>query len=149
MFKIIRCAVTAGLKSRRQLALENVALRHQLEVLQRNAKRPRLKPSDRALWAFLSRILPDWRRHLSIVQPDTVVRWHRAGWRLYWRWKSNPGRGRPKVSAEVRSLIRRMSLGNQLWGAPRIHGELLKLGFDICESTIAKYSPSVSDPGSG
>ncbi len=130
MFKYIIRAVIAGLKSRRQLALENVALRHQLEVLQRTAKRPRLRPSDRALWAILSRVLPDWRRHISIVQPNTVVRWHRAGWRLYWRWRSNPGRGRPKVPFEVRTLIRRMSLDNQLWGAPRIHGELLKLGHD-------------------
>ena len=139
MFKIILLVLAAGFRSRRKLALENVALRHQLEVLQRNAKRPRLRPSDRALWALLSRILPDWRRHLAIVQPDTVIRWHRAGWRLYWRWRSDPGRGRPKVSAEVRALIRRMSLENPLWGAPRIHGELLKLGYDICESTIAKY----------
>jgi hypothetical protein len=139
MFKIVFLALTAALRSRRQLALENIALRHQLEVLQRNAKRPRLKASDRALWAFLSRVLPDWRLHLSIVQPDTVIRWHRAGWRLYWRWRSDPRRGRPKVSAEVRSLIRRMSLENPLWGAPRIHGELSKLGHDICESSIAKY----------
>ena len=139
MFKIILHALAAILRSRRQLALENVALRHQLEVLQRNARRPRLKPSDRALWAFLSGVFPDWRLHLSIVKPDTVIRWHRTGWRLYWRWKSHPGRGRPKVSLEIRALIRRMSLENPLWGAPRIHGELLKLGFDICESTIAKY----------
>jgi len=139
MFKIILRAIIAGLKSREQLALENIALRHQLEVLQRNAKLPRLKPSDRTLWAILSRLLPDWRCHLTIVQPDTVVRWHRAGWRLYWRWRSEPGRGRPSVSIEVRALIRRMSQDNRLWGAPRIHGELLKLGFDICESTIAKY----------
>jgi transposase InsO family protein len=139
MFKITFLALAIAFKSHRQLALENVALRHQLEVLQRNAKRPRLKPSDRALWALLSRLLPGWRRHLAIVQPDTVVRWHRAGWRLYWRWRSDPGKGRPKVSAEVRALIRRMSLENPLWGTPRIHGELLKLGYDICESTIAKY----------
>jgi putative transposase len=139
MFKIILLALQASLKSRRKLALENVAIRHQLEVLQQNAKRPRLRPSDRALWAILSRILPDWRRHLAIVQPDTVIRWHRAGWRLYWHWRSNPGRGRPKVSVEARTLIRRMSLENPLWGAPRIHGELLKLGYDICEATIAKY----------
>jgi transposase InsO family protein len=139
MFKIIFLALTTVFRSSRQLALENVALRHQLEVLQRNAKRPRLKPSDRALWAFLSRVLPDWQRHLSIVQPDTVVRWHRTGWRLYWRWKSNPGRGRPMVSVEIRTLIRRMSLENPLWGAPRIHGELLKLGHEVCETTIAKY----------
>jgi putative transposase len=138
MLKFIFLALKTALRSRRQLALENVALRHQLEVLQRNAKRPRLKPSDRALWAFLYRVLPSWRRHLSVVKPDTVIRWHRAGWRLFWRWKSNPGRGRPKVSAEVRALIRRMSLENMLWGAPRIHGELLKLGHDVCETTIAK-----------
>jgi len=135
MLKIIICAVMATLKSRRQLALENLALRHQLEVVQRNAKRPRLRPSDRAL----SRLLPDWRRHLSIVKPDTVMRWHRTGWRLYWRWKSNPGQGRPKIPVDVRTLIRRMSLENSFWGAPRIHGELLKLGYDICESTIANY----------
>ena len=126
-------------KTRQSLVLENTALRHQLDVLQRNAKQPRLKPNDRALWALLSRFLPNWRQHLTIVQPDTVVRWHRTGWRLYWRWKSNPGPGRPKVSAEVRGVIRRMSFENRLWGAPRIHGELLKLGFDICESTITKY----------
>ena len=146
MFKIILIAVSRALASRQQLVLENLALRHQLEVLQRNAKRPRLKPSDRALWAVLSRVLPDWRQHLSIVQPDTVIRWHRAGWRLYWRWKSNAGRGRPKVSVEVRTLIRRLSQENRLWGAPRIHGELQKLGYDICESTIAKYMVRWSGP---
>ena len=148
MFKIILIAVSRTLASRQRLVLENIALRHQLEVLQRNAKRPQLRPSDRALWALLSRILPDWRRHLTIVQPDTVVRWHRAGRRLYWRWKSNPGRGRPKVSVEVRTLIRQMSLENPLWGAPRIHGELLKLGYDLCESTIAKYMVHRSGPPS-
>ena len=129
----------AALRSRRSLARENVALRHQLEVLQRNTKRPRLRPSDRALWAVLSRLLSDWRHHLTIVQSDTVVSWHRTGWRLYWRWRSDPGRGRPKVLAEVRALIRRTSRDNPLWDAPRIHGELLKLGYDSCESTIAKY----------
>jgi putative transposase len=148
MLKIIFLTLIASLRSHRQLTLENVALRHQLEVLQRNAKRPRLRSSDRALWAALSRLLPDWRCHLTIVQPDTVVRWHRAGWRLYWRWRSNPGRGRPKVSADVRALIRRISLDNPLWGAPRIHGELLKLGYDICESSIAKYMVRRSGPPS-
>jgi len=139
MLKIIFLALTAALRSRRQLILENVALRHQLEVLQRTAKRPRLRPPDRALWAVLSRFLPDWRRHLSIVQPDTVVRWHRASWRLCWRWRSKPSRGKPKVPAEVRALIHRMSVENPLWGAPRIHGELLKLGYVVCESTVPKY----------
>lgn len=145
MLKIILTALVSALKSRRQLAMENVALRHQLDVLQRNAKRPRLKPSDRALWALLSRFLPSWRRHLTIVQPDTVIRWHRASWRLYWRWRSKPGRGRPEVSAEVRALVRRMSRENPLWGAPRIHGELLKLGYNICQTSIAKYM--VRQPG--
>jgi putative transposase len=137
MFKIILVAVYRALSSRKQLVLDKIALRHQLDFLQLNATRPHLKPSDRALWAMISRALPDWRRHLTIVQPDTVIRWHRAGWLLYWRWRSNPGRGRPKVSVEVRTLIRRMSLENPLWGAPRIHGELLKLGYDICQSWIA------------
>ena len=128
MLKIFLIGLISAFRSHRRIALENIALRHQLEVLQRTAKRPPLRPSDRAIWAVLSRTLPDWRDHLTIVQPDTVVRWHRAGWRLYWRWRSSPGRGRPKVSAEVRALIRRMSLENPLWGAPHIHGELLKLG---------------------
>jgi len=148
MLKLIFLALTSALRSRKQLALENVALRHQLEVLQRNAKRPRLKPSDRVLWALFSRFLTDWRRHLTIVQPDTVIRWHRAGWRLYWRWKSKPGPGRPKVTAEVRVLIRQMSLDNPLWGAPRIHGELMQLGFDVCQTSIAKYMVKQTGPPS-
>jgi hypothetical protein len=97
MLKYILRTLFSAFKSRRQLALENVAQRHQLEVLQRNAKQPLLKPSDRVLWALLARFLPNWRRHLPIVQPDTVIRWHRAGWKLYWRWKSKPGLGRPEV----------------------------------------------------
>ena len=148
MFKILFFSISSALASHRQLVLENIALRHQIEVLQRNAKQPRLKSPDRVLWALLSSVLPDWQRHLSIVHPDTVIRWHRKGWRLYWRWRSKPGRGRPKVSAEVRTLIRQMSLENALWGAPRIHGELLKLGYDICESTIAKYMIRRTGPSS-
>ncbi len=144
MLKFILIALASAFKFHSQLALENVALRHQLEVLQRNAKRPRLKPADRALWALwalLARFLPNWRRHLTIVQPDTVIRWHRAGWRLYWRWRSKSGHGRPEVSAEVRTLIRRMSGENPLWGAPRIHGELLKLG---PKQAMIYYSRSAS-----
>jgi len=135
-------------KSRQSLVLENLALRHQLDVLQRNAKRPQLKPNDRALWAMISRCLPSWRQHLTIVQPDTVVRWHRAGWRLYWRWKSKPGPGRPKIPLEVRALIGQMSLENRLWGAPHIHGELLKLGYDVCQASIAKYMVKPTGPPS-
>jgi putative transposase len=138
MLLIILRAIYSSIKSHRSLALENLALRHQLDVLQRNTKTPRLSNRDRVLWATLSRLWPDWRESLAIVQPKTVVAWHRKGWRLYWRWKCR-GRGRPAVPAEVRQLIRRMSRENPLWGAPRIHGELLKLGFEICEPTVAKY----------
>jgi len=146
MLKHLLNFLLSSFKTRQSLVLENLALRHQLNVHQRNAKRPRLKPNDRALWALLSRFLPDWRQHLTIVQPDTVIRWHRAGWRLYWRWKSKPGPGRPKVPLEVRALIRQMSLENRLWGAPRIHGELLKLGYDVCQSSIAKYMVKPTGP---
>ncbi len=145
MIKIILHALLAALRSRRQLTLENIALRHQLDVLQRTPKRPSLKPSDRAIWAIFSRSIPDWRNHLTIVQPDTVVRWHRVGWRLFWRWRSRRTRGRPKVPANVRTLIRRMSLENPRWGAPQIHGQLVKLGYDIGETTVAKYM--VRQPG--
>ena len=138
MLILILRAIITSIKSHRSLALENLALRHQLEVLQRNAKKPQLSNRDRTLWVILSRLWPDWRESLAIVRPKTVVAWHRKGWRLYWRWKCR-GRGRPAVSAEVRSLIRRISRENPLWGAPRIHGELLKLGIDVSEATVARY----------
>ncbi len=139
LFLILR-TVFSSLKSQRSLALENLGLRHQLEVLKRNTKTPRLKNRDRVLWVVLSRFWPGWRGSLVVVQPKTVVAWHRKGWRLYWRWKSRiKRRGRPKMSSEVRELIRRMSRENALWGAPRIHGELLKLGYDVSEATVAKY----------
>ena len=145
MLKLALIILRSTFRSHQSMALEIVALRHQLAVLQRSAKRPRLKPSDRALWAVLCHVLPNWRQHLTIVKPETVVGWHRSGWRLFWRWRCRSVRGRPKVSAEVRALIRKMSSENRLWGAPRIHGELLKLGYDICETTIAKYM--VRQPG--
>jgi putative transposase len=138
MLLLILRAIFSSIKSHRSLTLENLALRHQLDVLQRNAKKPRLKGQDRALWVVLSRLWPDWRDSLTVVQPKTVVAWHRRGWRLYWRWKCR-GRGRPAVPSEVRQLIRRISRENPLWGAPRVHGELLKLGYEISEATVAKY----------
>ena len=119
------------LRSRAALQLELLALRHQLQVL--NRARPRrwgLATADRWLWAWLSRSLPAWRTALVIVKPETVIAWHRQGFRLFWTWKSRRRVGRPTVSADVRALIRTISEANPLWGAPRIHGELLKLGID-------------------
>ncbi len=134
-----------ALPSRRSLILENLALRQQLAVYKRNAKRPRL------FWVWLSRCWSDWRSVVDIVQPKTVVGWHRQGFRRYWRWKSRQrGRkpGRPRVTREVRALIRTMKQANPLWGAPRIHGELLKLGFEISERTISRLLAKTRQPPS-
>jgi hypothetical protein len=127
--------------SRSALQLENLALRHQIGVLQRSSrKRPRLTRLDRLLWVWLSRIWSDWRSALAIVEPETVVAWHRKGFRLFWTWKVRHGQpGRPVISREVRDLIRKICRENSSWGAPRIHGELLKLGIDIGESSVSKY----------
>ena len=128
-------------RSRAALELENLALRHQISVLQRSAsKRPKLTPLDRVLWAWLSSIWSDWRSALAIVQPATVIAWHRRGFGLFWAWKIRRGQpGRPALPRDVRDLIRRMCRENPTWGAPRIHGELLKLGIDIGETSVSKY----------
>jgi len=124
------------------LVLENLALRQQLAVLQRSVKRPRLRRRDRAFWVLLSRVWANWRSALTIVKPDTVVRWHRKGFKLYGRWKSRKrGPGRPPVSPEIRELIRPMAEADPLWGAPHIHGELLRLGIDISERTVSNLMP--------
>ncbi len=123
------------------LELENLALRHQIAVLQRTAaKHLKLTSADRLLWVCLSRLWHDWRSALAIVKPETVLAWHRAGFRLFWTWKVRHGQpGRPVISREVRDLIRKMCRENPSWGAPRIHGELLKLGIDIGASSVSKY----------
>ena len=128
-------------RSRAVLELENLALRHQIGVLQRCArKRPKLILLDRLLWAGLSRVWSDWRSALAIVQPETVIAWHRRGFGLFWAWKIRRGHaGRPTLPREVRELIRRMCRENPTWGAPRIHGELLKLGINVGESSVSKY----------
>ena len=130
-----------SLRTRAALQAEILALRHQLLVVQRRnpKKRLRLSLADRVLWVWLSRIWPEWRSALRIVKPETVIAWHRQGFRLYWSWKSRPRKGRPQVSKDIRELIRRMSAANPRWGAPRIHGELGKLGIQVSETTVAKY----------
>lgn len=127
-------------RSRASLHLEIIALRHQLAVLNRS-RRPRLRltSADRALWAWLSQAWSGWRSAVHIVRPDTVIAWHRRGVRLFWTWKSRHRVGRPTVSHNIRVLIREMSTANPLWGAPRIHGELQKVGLSVSQSTVAKY----------
>jgi putative transposase len=133
----------------RDVALENLALRHQLAVFKRNCPRPRLRRMDRVFWVWLSRSWKDWRRALLIVRPETVVDWHRKGFRLFWTWISRRKRcGRPEASAEVRALIRKMAEANPFWGAPRIHGELLKLGIGISERTVSRLLPRNRKPPS-
>jgi len=127
-------------KTRARLEAEIVLLRHQLNVLRRRVpSKPKLAVADRLLFVWLHRLFPSLLNAITIVRPETVIRWHRTGFRLYWRWKSRSPGGRPKVPIEIRRLIREMSLANRLWGAPRIHGELLKLGFQVAQSTVAKY----------
>src|SRR3981081_4051847 len=127
-------------KSKSRLEAENAALRHQLIVLQRRVRgRVRLTNGDRLFLVQLYRWFPSVLKAITIIRPETLVRWHRAGFRRHWRWKSRSLGGRPKIAAELRALIRRMSAENPLWGAPRIHGELLKLGFEVAQSSVAKY----------
>jgi hypothetical protein len=140
----LSCFVLAVLaspfKSKLRLEAENAMLRHQLNVLRRRLHgRVRLTNHDRWFFIQLYRWLPAVLKVLTIIRPETLVRWHRAGFRCYWRWKSCPQGGRPRIDTELRALIRRMSIENPLWGAPRIHGELVKLGFEVAQSSVAKY----------
>ena len=115
---------------------EILALRQQLAILNRTAKRPSLRFQDRLFWIVLARFWKSWRSALLIVKPETVIKWHRQGFRLYWRWKSKAGRpGRPRINAEIRALIHRLSQENPLWGTPRIQAELYLLGFEVAELT--------------
>jgi len=130
-----------SLKSRQQLMLEMLLLKQQIIVLKRTTPKPKLRNADRILFAWLSQICQNWKDNLIIVKPETVIKWHKAGFKIFWKWKSRNLTGRPKKDAELRNLIRTMCAANILWGAPRIHGELLKLGFDISEATIRRYMP--------
>ena len=140
MFNLLLRVLISACRSRHGLVLENLVLRHQLEVLSRARAKPRLRNVDRVLWVWLRRVWPSgWARHLRIVRPETVVGWHRKGWRLYWTWKSRSGLGRPRLKREVRELIARMSRENRLWGTERIRGELLKLGIVVSNRSIRRY----------
>ena len=139
--------VASLFKSKSRLEAENAALRQQLTVLQRKVRgRVRFTNNDRLFFIQLYRWFPSVLQAIKIIRPETLVRWHRAGFCRYWRWKSRDLGGRPQISGDLRALIRRMSVENVLWGAPRIHGELLKLGFAVAQSTVAKYMVRKSDP---
>ncbi len=144
MLRLLRllCVLPTRLfRSRRDLLLENLALHQQLAVLKKKRPVPRLAPQDKLFWVATRRLWPGWKRALILVQPETVVRWHQAGFKKYWKWLSRhrTGAGRKCVSKELRELIFRMMAENRTWGAPRVHGELKMLGFDISERTVQRW----------
>ena len=145
--KLIWSALVGLFRSRASLQAENLVLRHQLNVLCRKfPQRITSSTIDRLLFAGLYALVPSVLDALQIVKPDTVIRWHRDGFRAYWRWKSGSRGGRPGTPTEIRQLIRQMSIANPFWGAPRIHGELLKLGIDVSQTTVAKYMAKARRP---
>jgi len=141
VFRWLILAAVAACRTKSRLVAENLCLRQQLVELKRRQRRPSLRDRDRRFWVLASRCFAGWRDALFIVQPETVLRWHRGGWRAYWRWRSRRGngRGRRRISAELRELIRRMARENPLWGQRRIQAELAQLGFAVCARTVAKY----------
>jgi hypothetical protein len=139
-YSLVWSALVLLFRSRVSLEAEILILRHQLNIQRRHApKRVAFSAMDRLIFVGLYRLVPNTIKALTIVKPDTIIRWHRAGFRSCWRWKSRHRCGRPAVPLEIRRLIREMSFANSLWGAPRIHGELLKLGIEIGQTSVAKY----------
>ena len=134
-------SLLSGCQSRRRLLLENLALRHQLTLLRRQSRKPKLRHADRLLWLALRRLWPDWQKGLLLFQPQTVIAWHRLGFRSFWRWKSRARSGRPTVDRQLINLIRQMWSSNPTWGSKRIQAELAKLGIEISDSTVRKYRP--------
>ena len=145
---VLFATARSSLRPQRELALENLALRQQLAIVQRKTKRPKLTKADRAFWVALCRLWPDWHNALLVVKPQTVIGWHRKGFKLYWTWKSRKRTGRPRIDPEIRTLIRRIVRENPTWGAPRIHRDLLKLGFELGEATVSRYMPLRRKPPS-
>ncbi len=135
LLRLLRLVLTNRIK----LVAENLALRQQLATLQRRTPKPRLRIRDRVFWVMLSRWFRDWKSWLVIVQPDTVVRWHRQGFRIFWRWKSRGQPGRPPLAHTIQNLIRQLAVENPTWGAPHIHKQLRLLGHEVAEATVAKY----------
>ena len=149
LFYLLLALSASAFKSKSRLAAENAALRRQLAVLRRRVRgRIRLTNCDRWFLIQLYRWFPSVLKAIIIIRPETLVRWHRTGFRRYWRWKSRSLGGRQPIDADLRALIRRMSVDNPLWGAPRIHGELLKLGFEVAQSSVAKYMVKRDGPPS-
>src|SRR6202171_1442794 len=139
---LIWSALVLLFRSRASLAAEILVLRHQINILRRHSpKRQTFSAMDRLIFAGLYRLAPTVLNALAVLKPDTVIKWHRAGFRSYWRWRSRRRGGRPYLSTEIRKLIREMSIANPLWGAPRIHGELLKLGIVVSQATVGRYMP--------
>lgn len=139
MAKLLFYGLSSAFKSRRRLLLENTLLRYQIQVLKRRKRRLSFKLWDRAILVWFSKRLPDWKRFLTIVEPETIIRWHRKGFALYWAWKHSSKAGRNPIDPNAIDLIQEISRKNPLWGVPRIHGELLKLGITACERTVDKY----------
>ena len=149
VFASMLLTLRTSFRARATLQLEILALRHQLQVVKRSRpQRMRLTRADRLLWVWMSHVWDGWRDVIVIVKPETVLAWHRRGFRLFWTWKSRRRLGRPGVPPDVRQLIRAMAEANPLWGSPRIHGELLKLGIDVSQATVAKYMPRHRRPPS-
>jgi transposase InsO family protein len=147
LFCFVLAVLASAFKSKMRLEAENAVLRHQLIVLRRKLRgRVQFANSDRWFFVQLYRWFPSILQVLTIIRPETLIHWHRSGFRYYWRWKSRSLGGRPQIEAGLRALIRQMSMENPLWGAPRIHGELLKLGFEIAQSSVAKYMVKRREP---
>jgi hypothetical protein len=148
LLSLLLAILLAPFRSNSSLVAENASLRHQIIVLRRKVKgRVPMTNGDRWFLVQLYRWFPSIVSSLVVIKPETLIRWHRAGFRLYWRWKSGSRGGRPRIDTEVRALIRQMSIENPFWGAPRVHGELLRLGFEIAQSTVAKYMVKRGGPG--
>ena len=147
ILRLVRLLIVLASRHR-SLALENLALRQQLAIYRRCRPKPTMRGSDRLFWVGLRAVWSDWKSPLVVVRPATVVAWHRRGFAWYWTRRSRPRGGRPQAGAEIRRLVREMAVANPLWGAPRIHGELLKLGFAVCERTVSRLMPRRRTPPS-